>query len=244
MNKLFKYELRRLLVNKFFPGLLLVCIFYSSQLLEKSVILGVANTAPFSGWSYGYYLSSLMPVLLIALLFFISFWYSPKERRVQAVTNATPTDPNRIKQLRGGAILAGMFLLTAAPVSLSLIFYKVNFHFTAFGDFFVPALMTLVPAILFILGMGMTLGRIHPAFIYGLMVLVLLWSALPLPAPLDLTGRWFFQDYPETAAMWADGEPAFKVPANVWMWKAFYSLAGILLIVFRPHRHIKKTVCK
>ncbi|WP_460277904.1 hypothetical protein [Clostridium sp. CTA-5] len=63
---LFKYELKRLLLNKFFLGILIISALYSHQVMCGDIILGVANTAPFSGWSYGVYLGKILPILLIA----------------------------------------------------------------------------------------------------------------------------------------------------------------------------------
>ena len=57
MYKIFWYECRRLLGNKFFFGILLILLFYGWQILDRVTILGVAHTAPFSCWSFGDYLS-------------------------------------------------------------------------------------------------------------------------------------------------------------------------------------------
>ena len=57
MRKIFGYECRRLLWNKFFLGLLLVILFYGWQVLNGVTVLGVSHTAPFSPWSFGDYLS-------------------------------------------------------------------------------------------------------------------------------------------------------------------------------------------
>ena len=47
MNKIFRYELRRLLWNKLFFGILLVSLGYGWLTLTGSVVRGVAHTAPF-----------------------------------------------------------------------------------------------------------------------------------------------------------------------------------------------------
>ena len=47
MFKIYYYELRRLLVNKFFLCLLLITAFYSYQTMSGEIILGIADTAPF-----------------------------------------------------------------------------------------------------------------------------------------------------------------------------------------------------
>ena len=65
MIKIFAYECRRLLWNKFFFGLLAVTFFYGWQVLNGTTILGVSRTAPFSPWSFGDYLSRMLPLLWI-----------------------------------------------------------------------------------------------------------------------------------------------------------------------------------
>ena len=81
MHKIFHYELRRLLWNKFFFGLLAVTLFYAYQVFTGEIILGVAHTAPFSPWSFGCYLSRLLPLLWVGELFFLSFFTAGRERR-------------------------------------------------------------------------------------------------------------------------------------------------------------------
>ena len=44
MIKVFRYECKRLLWNKFFFGLLLVLLFYGWQVLRGVTILGVSHT--------------------------------------------------------------------------------------------------------------------------------------------------------------------------------------------------------
>ena len=61
MRKIFQYEYRRLLLNKFFAGLVLVLLAYGATVLESATILGVSHTAPFSPWSFGDYLSRMCP---------------------------------------------------------------------------------------------------------------------------------------------------------------------------------------
>lgn len=65
---------------------------YSHEIMCGDIILGISNTAPFSGWSYGTYLAKMLPILLVTLLFFISFLYSKQEKSVQVLTKSTPID--------------------------------------------------------------------------------------------------------------------------------------------------------
>lgn len=64
MRKIFLYECKRLLWNKFFAGLVLVLLFYGWQVLRRVTILGVSHTAPFSPWSFGDFLSRDAPAAL------------------------------------------------------------------------------------------------------------------------------------------------------------------------------------
>ena len=54
MRKIFLYECKRLLWNKFFAGLVLVLLFYGwLEVLRRVTILGCPTPPPFSPWSFG-----------------------------------------------------------------------------------------------------------------------------------------------------------------------------------------------
>lgn len=95
MRKIFLYECKRLLWNKFFAGLVLVLLFYGWQVLRRVTILGVSHTAPFSPWSFGDFLSRMLPLLWIGALFFLTFFTSEKARRAAVLTDAAPLPPRR-----------------------------------------------------------------------------------------------------------------------------------------------------
>ena len=110
MRKVFYYECKRLLWNKFFFGLLLVLLFFGWQVLDRVTILGVSHTAPFSPWSFGDYLGRLLPLLWIGALFFLTFFISAKARRVSVLTDAAPVPASRYVLVRCGAALTGTAL--------------------------------------------------------------------------------------------------------------------------------------
>lgn len=228
MSRLFKYELKRLLLNKFFLGLLIISALYSHQIMCGDIILGVANTAPFSGWSYGVYLAKMLPILLVALLFFISFLYSKQEKNVQALTKATPINPFRFQMLRYGTIIIAFVLISLVPIVYSLWFYGVNFHFTNFGSLVFPSVMTLLPAMLFVLGLGSFGGRYHQAVVFVLMVVMILINYIPLPYAVDLFGGNFYSNYPASLEI---VEPAFSLPTTILIGKLIYGLAGVVMIL-------------
>ena len=231
MISLFKYELKRLLFNKFFIGLVIISAFYSHQIMYSDIILGVANTAPFSGWSYGEYLAKMLPILLVALLFFISFLYSKQEKHVQALTKTTPIDPFSFQILRCITIFVAFILISIIPIGYSLWFYKVNFHFTNFKSLVLP--------IVFVFGAGMIGGRFHESIVFMLMVAVILINYLPLPYALDLFGETFFTNYPISLNI---VEPACFIHTNVLIGKCMYGLIGIAMILIasmpkKPNNH-------
>jgi len=226
--KLLKYELKRLIINKFFLGLLIISAIYSYEVMTSDIILGVANTAPFSGWSYGEYLAKVLPILLVTLLFFISFLYSKQEKNVQDLTRATPIDQFKFQMLRFGTIIIGFVLVSMIPILYSVWFYSVNFHFLSFGGLVLPAFITLVPSMLFVFGVGSLGGRYHQGLIFGLMVVVLLINYIPLPYEVDLFGGNFFVQYPMSLSA---VEPAFSIPIGVVIGKLIFGLTGFLMII-------------
>lgn len=237
MIKLFLYELRRFRLNKFFIGLLAVTMLYSMLVMDSDIILGVANTAPFSPWSFGTYLAKLLPLLLIALLFLLSFLSSKQEKEVRALTDATPISPSKYRALRYGAITTAFALITLLPVGYGWWFYAVNFHITDFGGLLAPMLCTLIPAFLFIMGLGSLAGRIHSALVFVLMPVVLLAGFLPIADSLDLYGSSLYMKYPLTLGVL---DPSFCLPPAAILWKLIYSVSGIAMLLIvtlarRPH---------
>lgn len=229
MIKIFLYELRRLLVNKFFLGLLLITGWHSYQTLSGTVILGTSGTAPFSSWSYGDYLSRILPLTLITLLFFITFLFSSQEKKVRVLTEATPTEPAKYLGVKIGAIACGYLLLWCVVIGISLVFYAGVFRLRDFTGFIAPILLTCIPALPFFLGLGVAVGRAHSGLLYAMMLLLLLLGQAPLPYFLDFSGARFFMEYPLTLPVGAGGEPEFAVPASLIVQKLLYTLSGIVL---------------
>ena len=91
MRKIFRYECRRLLWNKFFvgPGVG-AAVLRLAWCWSGATILGVSHTAPFSPWSFGDYLSRMLPLLWVGVLFFLTFFTSGRARRAMALTDAAP----------------------------------------------------------------------------------------------------------------------------------------------------------
>lgn len=233
MTKLFRYELRRLLFNKLFFGILAVSLAYGWLTLTSVTVLGTANTAPFSPWSFGEYLSRLLPMICLGELFFLSFFTSRQEQRAAVITRATPVSQRKYAAVRCGAVLVGTAVLALCIVGLCWGFYFRLFGWTGFMDLLAPLVLTLLPAVVFCLGCGWTLGRIHPTLVYGLMAAVFLLSWAPLPQALDLSLSSFFTSYPIALNML---DPAFSVPGSVLCGRAVWFLVGIAALFWSQGR--------
>lgn len=228
MRKIFQYELRRLLWSKLFFGILLVCAGYGWLTLTGSVIRGAAYTAPFSPWSFGYYLSQLLPLLCLGELLFLSFFHSKGERLLRPLTQAAPVNQRRYMVLRCGAVLTAAAILCLCAAALAIGFYVSLFGWMNYGELVLPALLTLIPPVIFCLGAGFALCQLHPVFIYPLMAVIFLLSLLPLPVAASFSLSRFFLEYPLTLNRL---DPAFQIPLSLIPQRCAYLGLGIWGII-------------
>lgn len=228
MLKIFGYECRRLLWNKFFFGLVLAVLFYGGQVLGGATILGVSHTAPFSPWSFGDYLSRMLPLLWIGALFFLTFFTSGAERRRAPLTAATPFRPSHYRLARCCAALAGTALLCLAVLGLAAVFYGRMFGWYGWGTLLLPAFLTLAPPLVFALGSGWALGRLRPWLVFVWMLAPVLWTALPLPEALGLLDGSVFAARPLALGTL---DPAFSLPPETAAAQCAMLLLGAALFV-------------
>ena len=214
MRKILIYELKRLLWNRFFLGILLVLLFAGWQVLSGVTLLGVAHTAPFSPWSFGDYLRRMLPLLWIGALFFLTRFTSGGAQRVAVLTDASPVPPRRYAGVRSAAALLATALLCGL---------------------WAPALFVLLPALVFALGAAWRLGQKRPWLVFAWMALPLLLSALPLPAELGLWNGTLFSEYPLRLGTL---DPAFSLPGQAVAMQGAFLGAGLaaLALPFRAAR--------
>ena len=236
MIKIFQYECRRLLRNKFFFGLLLILLFYGWQVLNSITILGVSRTAPFSPWSFGDYLSRMVPLLWIGVMFFLTFFTSSKAQRVNILTDATPVSPRRYAMARCAAALTAAGLLALVCIGEAVFFYRQYFGWYNWGQLLSPALITLIPELIFALGSGWFLGQVRPCLVYVWMSVPFGCIALPLPDALKIWNGQFFRDYPLTLGTL---DPAFCIPAGALIVQCTLFAIGIVLLALCP-AHFKR----
>ncbi len=214
MGKIFRYECRRLLLNKFFLGLMAALLFYGWQVLSGVTILGVSHTAPFSPWSFGDYLSRMLPLLWIGILFFLTFFTSPGARRTAVLTAATPVTSRAYALARCAAALTGGALLVLLCMGEAAVFYGRMFGWYNWGSLVLPSLVTLLPPLVFALGSGWQMGQRRHCLLYVWMAVPFLLIALPLPEALGLWNGSFFTVYPLTLGT-LDPEFALSIPVTI-----------------------------
>ena len=230
MNRIFMYELRRLIWNKFFLGLLAINGIFGWYVLTTDIIAGVGYTAPFSLWSYGAYLASVTPLSILTVLFLLSIYYSQKEKQVEILTSAAPVNPVRYALVRIGAVTICFLLICAVILAISMYFYYSLFDFINFIPFLLPAVIVFVPCYLFAAGAGCLAGRIHQSLLYVLMLVALLIGFIGVSGSFDFFGRGYFAGQPVSLPAGLDGEPAFVLGSWFWIARAVYLAVGILML--------------
>lgn len=236
MIKIFQYECKRLLWNKFFFVFLLILLFYGWQVLNNVTILGVSHTAPFSPWSFGDYLSHMVPLLWIGALFFLTFFTSGKARRAAVLTNATPTPPLTYSLVRCAAAMVGTTLLVLLCVVEAIIFYIQYFDWYALDSLLLPTVITLVPPLFFAIGSGWLFGNLRSWSLYLWMLVPFVLMALPLPKTFELWNGSFFTEYPLTLGTL---DPPFALPVSTIIIQCVLFIIGVVLLTYKSIRSIK-----
>ncbi|MBU5626764.1 hypothetical protein KQI82_07530 [Oscillibacter sp. MSJ-2] len=235
MGKVFWYELRRSIWNKGFLGITVVTIWYGWRLLTGTIILGVANTAPFSPWSFGAYLARLLPLLSVLLLFLLWNQSAERTRGLEVLSDAAPVRPGRYLLVKCGAAFTAWLVLAFAVSALG-----AGFLWALFGTdvpcarLLLPSLIALLPPALFWLGCGLTAGRIHPALLFVLMAAALTAAYLPRSVEWSLYAEPLFTEYPLSLSVL---DPAFTMPAEALLVRLAYGTAGMALLGFAVARH-------
>ena len=223
MSKRFRYECRRLLLSKFLFGLVAVTCFYGWQVLEHVTILGIAHTAPFSPWSFGDYLSRLLPLLWLGTLFSVSVYTNGAERRAAMLTQAAPMHPAVYRLARFLCVLTASALLSLAAVFTAVCFYARMFRWHDWGTLVFPALVTLAPALLFAAGGGWLLGHMRVWLLVPWALFPFLPAALPLPEALGLWNGKLFSTRP---LLLPSLDPAFSLLPETIVMQCALALAG------------------
>ena len=242
MGKIFGYELRRLLGNKFSAGLAVLALAYSYWVMNEEVVAGVANTAPFSPWSFGAYLGQVMPVLVAGLFFFLFLLpFARGGAGGAGCFDAAVTAPGMYRAVCCGACAAAFGAIALVPILYAGVFYAVAFGFTGFGSLLGPLVLAVLPPFLLALGGGMLAGRLHRGLPFALIPAALLLAVWTPPEALDLFGTGFFAGYP---AGLGTVDPGFSVPAGQAAGRAVAGAAGAAMAALALRAGVRKAGVK
>lgn len=178
----------------------------------------------------------MVPLLWIGVMFFLTFFTSGKAQRVNILTDATPISPRRYAMARYAAALTAAGLLALVCIGEAVFFYRQYFGWYNWGQLLSPALITLIPELIFALGSGWFLGQVRPCLVYVWMSVPFWCIALPLPDALKIWNGQFFRDYPLTLGTL---DPAFCIPAGALIVQCTLFAIGIVLLALCP-AHFKR----
>lgn len=233
-TKVFFYEFRRLVLQKFYLGLFLIGTVYNWLILRSETILGISHTAPFSGWSFGVYLGRSIPLLLLMIDFFFYQIYYGTDRHVRVLISATSIHPAYYLLIRCVAILAAVLVLISATVAEGMIFlYSFFPSVISIRELLSPVCFLYLPMLSLSFGLGLCTVRMHPVLFFGSGVFLLLLepiaaflfqnSSYVLAEALSLSCSNYFTRYP---LILADADSPFFVVKNLMLVRILVFLFG------------------
>jgi hypothetical protein len=229
--KIFSYELKRTIFSKSYAFLALLIGIYSVYILKTSVLRGFADTAPFSEWSFMYYLFSIIPFLLTILLFYISRLFSPYEKNVMRITSSMPFSSSLYFFIK--LIVAAFTFLFAAFLAIiaSFIFYGKVFNYFNFKIFITCIGLVLIPNLLLIQGLGIWVSRLQHNLTFALIGLVFLLSLNRFASSyyFDILGNSIMRIPLNTIPI--NGFISFAVPRDFYLSRIVLSIIGMILII-------------
>ncbi len=230
-NKIFVYEIRRMLFSREYLLLTLALLAYSLFLIRSWVMFGTGYTAPFSQWTFSDYVSSTMVLALILLVAMCSKLFTETEIQASSILRSTPTSYGVYRALR----LASITLLYMVSVGLSAgacyIYYVSVFGETNWLPLAGVWGLLVVPSSLFVLGITLFAG----SFSWGWIQLVLagLLSLeifrIPLPEMFDIRGASLLN------GLQSSDQP-FAMPAAFILGRCLIAGVGLALVVLSFRR--------
>lgn len=213
MSKIFYYEVKRSVFSRLFLGMFFINGIYAWLVLATDIIIGIAYTAPFSGWSYCAYLGKTMPIAIITALLMLAGSYSKKQKQVEILTCTTPVTASCQMLIRTAAIGVCFALICTLEILAALLFFVCLFQFDGFGAYLAPSLLIILPCFVFFVGLGMLLGRLHQSLIYVLMLAAFAagFFNIGIENVFDVFGAGYFSSYPLALPAGNSGEPDFIV---------------------------------
>ena len=227
MIKIFKYEFRILLCKIYVPVMMVAGLAYSWYLLSTETILGVSDTAPFSGWSFGKYLGDTTLISMLITLLIIAMSFSERQSKAGILTDVTAFPPKKRMLIR--AVLTGGFFLLCTLLNLLMgcIFLGNLFGEIYLGSYLLDWVLICLPCALLLTGVGMLLGRKSPVLVYAFMALCLLTAFLFTGSGIDINGADYFVSMPDKLAGLESIETPFVISSGYVLTRCVYLFLGL-----------------
>ncbi|MGN0395219.1 MAG: hypothetical protein ACI4EF_07640 [Coprococcus sp.] len=241
MSKIFGYELKRALSGGLFPIMLVLNVLFAWYVLSTEIIVGIANTAPFSVWSYCTYWGKTLPMSAITILLIQAGYYGKKQKKVEILTSATPVTHVQMLMLRTAVLLVCFAVICIVISGVAAIFYIKFFGYYHFEEFIIPSIIMIIPCIVFVIGIGHIAGRIHRILIYILLLILIAAGFCNTANAFDIFSTGFLSEYPLTLPLNYYGEPDFEINF-LWLTGRFiYLITGIFAFLFNIKWRSKAT---
>ena len=226
MSKIFKYELKIILLKPYVIAMTIMTLLYAYYILSTETILGISDTAPFSGWSFGKYLGDTTLISTLVTLFILSTIYSKRQKNVSILTDVTGF-PVRKRIMIRNIIIGGFFLLSNLLIYITgCVFLGVIFGKIYPGVYLVDWLLITIPCLVIILGVGNLLGRINPALIYVFMRVVVLMAFVMSEYSIDINGANYYAVMSGALESLKGGETPFTIAPTFLFTRLVYLILG------------------
>lgn len=238
--RIFKYEMKRLILSKAYIFLLILVCAYSLYILKAGILPGFANTAPFSEWSFMNYLFIIAPFLSIILLFYVSRLFSPYEKNVMRITSSMPFSGPMYFFIKLAVITLAYIFAAFMAIIACFIFYGTVFEFYDFKIFAVCIALVLIPQMLFLQGIGIWLGKIRHTLAIVLIALIFFTASIDVSLPyyFDIMGETVMQ-IPQ-GAIPHNGVISFDIPLSFSISRIILCALGMLLIFTGCKRYSRR----
>ena len=231
MSKIFKYELKIILLKPYIIAMTIITLLYAYYILSTETILGISDTAPFSGWSFGKYLGDTTLISTLVTLFILSTIYSKRQKNVSILTDVTGF-PVRKRIMIRNIIIGGFFLLSNLLIYITgCVFLGVIFGKIYPGVYLVDWLLITIPCLVIILGVGNLLGRINPALIYVFMGVVVLMAFVMSEYSIDINGANYYAVMSGALESLKGGETPFTITPQYLCTRLMYMIFGIVALI-------------
>ena len=231
MSKIFKYDFKIILLKPYILAVLIVTLTYSYLILSSEIILGISDTAPFSGWSFGKYLGETTLVSLLVSFFILSNLYSKKQREVSILADVTGFSVRKRMVIRN-VIIGGFFLISNLLIFVEgCIFLYVLFGKIYIGTYIAEWLLITIPCLFILLGVGNLLGSKNTVFVYIFMVAITIMAVILKEFGIDINGANYFEVVSAALESLKGGETPFTITPQFLCTRLMYMIFGIGALV-------------